>query len=142
MVCEDNGRGKYRSVLLVLRPGATRTFFGQSRLTLGRLSNGDYSIDIYDEGMPSREMGPILFTFGRTRIELKPTQWRSGTAAYKNVAETITVTDPVLARDFVRRIKAGRLLTVSYKGGDATFSLRGATGSLAAIENHRRNRKQ
>ena len=141
-VCEDSGRGKYRTVQIVLRPGTTNTFFGQSRLTLGRLSNGDYSIDVYDEGMPSLEIGPIVFTFDRTRIELKPTQWRSGTAAYKNVAETITVTDPVLARDFVRRIKAGRLLTVSYKGGDATFSLRGATGSLAAIENHRRNRKQ
>ncbi len=141
-VCEDSGRGKYRTVQIVLRPGTTETRCGQSHLVLRRISNGDYTIDVYDEGMPSREIGPIVFTFDRTRIELKPTQWRSGSAAYKSHAENITITDPVLSRDFLRRIKAGRWLTVSYKGGDATFSLRGATGSLSAIETHRRNRKQ
>ncbi len=141
-VCEDSGRGNYRTVQIVLRPGATGTFFSQSHLVLKRLSNGDYSIDVYDEGMPSQEIGPIVFTFDRTKIELKPTQWRSGTATSKNHAETLTITDPVLSRDFFSRIKAGRWLTVSYKGGDATFSLRGATGSLSAIETHRRNRKQ
>ena len=139
-VCRDWGRGDCRTVQLVLEPG--QTFFGQSRLSLKRRADGGYAIDVFDRGMPSEGHGPIVFTFDGVALELKPDQWRKGDSDSVNVSENIAITDPELSADLVRRMKAGRELVVSYKGGDATFSLRGVTASLGAIEKHLADRAE
>ena len=47
-----------------------------------------------------------------------------------------------MSADLVRRMKAGREPVVSYKGGEATFSLRGVTASLGTIEKHLADREE
>ena len=139
-VCRDRGRGDCRTVQIVLEPD--QTFFGQSRLSLKRRADGGYAIDVFDRGMPSEGHGPIVFTFDGVALELKPDQWRKGDSDSVNVSENMAITDPDLSADLVRRMKAGRELVVSYKGGDATFSLRGVTASLGAIEKTVANREE
>lgn len=135
-VCDDAGRGQCRAVQSYIPKGAS-TFFGESRLALYAEAGGEYSIEVYDAGLPSDLSGTLEFDFGTESITLTDQDWRMGARDVTNVAETFVVPRGELATRLVTLIRAKNTLVVRYTIGDdegtAPFSLRGSTAALAAI---------
>jgi hypothetical protein len=139
-ICDDAGKGQCRAVQTYIPPG-TSSFFGESKLTLYRLSPKKYVLEFYDSGMPANIDGNLIFKFGSQAIQLTPSQWQMGERKIKNVAETLVIKDDRVVSQLVDLIKAKNTLRITYpvqngNEGVATFSLRGSAAALAAIEQH------
>ena len=80
----------------------------------------------------------VRLDFDGQWIDLAPGAWKAGEMATANVAETFTILDPALSDHLIEMMKAGNVLTVTYrpigKDGTAQFSLRGVTAAIDAVE--------
>lgn len=131
-VCNDLGQGPCRAVQTPLEPGETRV--GMARLALERGPDGGMTITLSDLAMP--EAGPAtprLFVDGR-EAALPAGSWAPGEPGLPGVLHSMAITDPALVADLLAQMKAGRWLELRHEGGAVTFSLRGVTAALAAIE--------
>ncbi|MEO1732875.1 MAG: hypothetical protein AAFR45_04490 [Pseudomonadota bacterium] len=138
VVCQNDGAGDCRAVQIVLDAGDTRV--GPSRLALERDGDGTYRVVVYDKGMPSSGIDPVRFEFDGAITVLDSGDWIYGEPSIPNVQETFSIPDREVAHGLIEDMKAGRFLTVRYTDGNATFSLRGVTAALTAIEQHIKER--
>lgn len=141
-VCHSNGEGQCRTVQMPVDP--ERPFFGDRRLSVHRQDNGAYRIDIYQINMPTEPINPTII-IDRARFDLAPDQWTSGEHDSKNVAETITITDPELINTLLMVMRRGNRFTFTYGEDEPTrreaiFMLRGFTSATNAIERYLNNR--
>ena len=134
-VCAEAGHGQCRTVQhRIPRGGAT--FFGDARLSVKRLAENQFVIEIFVRGLPSDPQGPMTIMVDGKVFLLNPAQWRVGEQKYSNVAETFHVHDATLNAKLIARMKRGRTMRVIYEGGSGhvDFSLRGFSAAVAAIE--------
>lgn len=145
-VCRLHGIGKCRTVQMPIEPNSD-PFFGERRLSVNGLLDGEFRIDIFQRNMPTPPQQPIIIIDDQV-FALKATDWANGEHDYSNVQETITITNPDLTRKIIAAMKAGDRFTMTY--GDpqgsrqqAVFMLRGFTAAIRAtetqIKNHRDN---
>ena len=154
-VCADNGKGACRAVQVQKKKNGDR-FFGQARLSIHVSVGGSYIIDVYKQGMPALpRIVPITTSIDSapggkktlSGIEFRSRSWRPGEATAENVAESFTLTDTKLNTLLVQQMLPGRSLRFKYAldtNGNldtVTFSLRGVTAALNAIDKHYKNRE-
>lgn len=135
-VCADDGAGPCRVVHSGRDDGSDAVF--DYRLTLGYNDLTDHwVVEVMDRGM-EHALNHVRLDFDGQWIDLAPGAWKAGETATANVAETFTILDPALSDHLIEMMKAGNVLTVTYrpisKDGTAQFSLRGVTAAIDAVE--------
>ena len=134
VVCEDEGRGACRAVQYQPDPDGDGTW-GIARMAVHRLSQGGHGLVLYIKGMNSAAAHPVTVLIDERSWQLAPEDWRPGDLAVRNVAETITFTDPLIADQVLGAMRAGLSMTVtSGDGQTAMISLRGLTASRLAMD--------
>ena len=141
-VCADKGAGACRAVQLQAREDAPGG--GARRLAIAVDAPGRYAITLFHRTMPTPPPQPLVFEIGRDVYRLEPGTWKVGERTLDNVLETITVTDTTVARTLVDAMKGGNTMRFAYGGAGSngsragarapSFSLRGVTAALDAIE--------
>ena len=137
-VCEDLGDGPCRMVQSVIPEGGD-TFFGTSRLAVHPDRDGGFRIEVFDRDMEADRVNRVIFDFGLVLVQVYEDRFATGSGDGVNVAETLSVLDPLDAGYLARLIAAEQGLTVAYFDateflGSATFSLRGSAAALLAVE--------
>jgi hypothetical protein len=139
VVCADQGRGPCRAVQIALEGDETRV--GPARLAIHPEAAGGPALTLFMRGMPETGRDPVVFVIDGHVLPLRQGEWIAGEPGLPNVLETVTVADPAVTEELLRRMRAGLRLTVSYGGGGGPrggdqkgFSLRGLTAALDAIE--------
>lgn len=137
-VCVGDGFKTCRTVQFGFAPDTTDSFFGETRLSVTRVFNSDpaaYTIEIFIRDLPDQPQGPFTLSIDGKIFQLSTEDWQPGSPKGYNVAETISIIDPVLTKSLVEEMKAGNRLRVLYDGYQEThFQLRGFTKALTAIE--------
>lgn len=141
-VCNLHGVGDCRTVQMPIE-AKEDPFFGERRISVNRLDDGTFRIDIFHRNMPLSPQKPIII-IDRQVFALKPTDWTNGEHKYANVAETITITNTELTRQLIAAMKGGSRFTLTYGEPEgarqqAIFMLRGFTAATDAIETQIKN---
>ena len=141
-VCADKGEGACRAVMLYADENAPGG--GYRRLAVAVDAPGRYAVTLFHRTMPTPPPQPLVFEIGRDVYRLEPGTWKVGERTVDNLLETITVTDATVARTLVDAMKAGNAMRFAYGGARSSgsgpgarapsFSLRGVTAALDAIE--------
>lgn len=132
-VCSEDGNGACRTVNHVLVPGDT--FFGKSRLALHRLNDG-WGVEIWDQDLPFNVFEPFALSVDGKAIHLAPEAWSEVSPDGIRVAQTLSITDPLVAAPLVDALRRGFFLTVDHESGRSVFSLRGLIAAQNAIDSH------
>ena len=143
-VCAENGQGACRAVQLPVDPAGDR-FFVNRRLALHVGKDGNHVVEVFARDLAPRGDSPILFRTEDEVIAVDFGDWHAGAPNLPNLAETISVTNPMVARDLVSLFRRDWRLKVGFKRNDlgsgrAVFSLRGVTAALDAIATHMASR--
>jgi len=145
-VCANDGAGPCRTVQYLFDKNAPspfgKGFFGEARLAVHRLPGGGYGLEIFNASWPDDPSGPFAISVDGHGFDLPQTAWVRISPEGYNVAETISVSDPVLVADLLTAMKRGFFLRIESGDGDLVFSLSGLTASLHAIETNLKRQMQ
>lgn len=143
-VCDGAEFRTCRTVQYGFNTNENDTFFGNTRLSIARTLGGgsaggggppQYTIEIFIRDLDDAPKGPFTLSINGEIFQLSGQEWKAGSPEGYNVAETISITNPVLIDKLIASMRKGDSLRVLYKGWKETrFQLRGITKALDAIE--------
>lgn len=147
-VCDGYEFRSCRTVQYGFEAGKNDTFFGNSRLSIARIldnhaSGGttgvggppQYTIEIYIRNLADNPRGPFTLSINGEIFQLSDDKWNAGSPEGYNVAETISITNPILVDKLIASMRKGDSLRVLYDGWkEERFQLRGISKALDAIE--------
>lgn len=143
-VCSGPDFNTCRTVQYGFAANENDTFFGNTRLTIERKFDinspatsmpPQYTIEIFIRELPQHPKGPFTLSINGEIFQLSDQDWKVGSPYYDNVAETISIIDPVLIDKLIASMRKGDSLRILYDNWKETrFQLRGITKALDAIE--------
>lgn len=142
-VCEESGAGPCRVVHMVQEPGGDG-FFGVARLSVQRQDTAGYVIELYDAGLPDVPNAALTLVFDGQRVDLAAGRYVSGGPEGQNILQTLSITDPKLSDDLVRRMRAASRVELIYGEGAPLrrFSMLGISAALDAVDRQLTTRRE
>lgn len=143
-VCDGTQFRNCRTVQYGFDAGQSDAFFGNSRLSIARILDGEsttggdpaqYTIEIYIRDLPDDPQGPFTLSINGEIFQLSNQDWRAGSPEGYNVSQTFSIINPALTEKLIPSMRKGDSLRVLYDGWKQTrFQLKGLSNALDAIE--------
>ncbi|MEM0950462.1 MAG: hypothetical protein AAGK37_23935 [Pseudomonadota bacterium] len=135
-VCDDSGTGQCR---LVQEPASDAPDSSYYRVAMLLLEDDQkWVMEVTQRGMPSEQLTDVSFTIDGKVTDAPEGSWKLGENDVDNVAETFTVTDPVLMETLLTEMREGANMQIGYVPpgdglGSIPVSLSGVTSGTTAI---------
>ncbi|MEO0358553.1 MAG: DUF1176 domain-containing protein [Pseudomonadota bacterium] len=135
-VCDNAGAGPCR---VVQTPPDDDTPANDRRLALHAMQGG-WEISVFDRDLPAAGITALWAVIDRrVEVVVRMPSWRQGEGSVTNIADTVTVFDPIAVIAMIAAMKAGQSVEFHYANvgqgdGSAVFSLDGLTAAMLAVD--------